>query len=101
MAAARSRVPSLHQRNRIVVFRLSQEEYNRLRSACVAAGGRNLSDFTRSEVLTVVQTDGRGSALERKFVEIDRKLSDLCNLIQRVSERICSPAASLAGDNNG
>jgi hypothetical protein len=91
---------SLHQRNRIVVFRLSQEEYNSLRSACVAAGGRNLSDFTRSELLTVVQTDGRGSALERKVVEIDRKLSDLHNLIQRVSERIGSPAPSLAGDNN-
>ena len=92
---------SLHQRNRIVVFRLSQEEYDRLRSACVAAGGRNLSDFTRSELLTVVQTDGRGSALERKLVEIDRKLSDLCNLMQRVSERICAPVASFAGDRNG
>jgi hypothetical protein len=51
-------------------------------------------------LLTVVQTDGRGSALERKVVEIDRKLSDLHNLIQRVSERIGSPAPSLAGDNN-
>ena len=91
---------SLHQRNRIVVFRLSQEEYNSLRSACVAAGGRNLSDFTRSELLTVVQTDGRGSALERKVVEIDRKLSDLQSLIQHVSERIGSPAPSLAGDNS-
>jgi hypothetical protein len=91
---------SLHQRNRIVVFRLSQEEYNSLRSACVAAGGRNLSDFTRSELLTVVQTDGRGSVIEQKFVEIDRKLGDLYNLIQRVSERICSPAPSLAGDNS-
>jgi len=72
-----------------------------LRSACVAAGGRSLSDFTRSELLTVVQTDGRGSASERKFVEIDRKLSDLHNSIERLSERICSPAESLAGDHTG
>ena|ERR1039458_4250989 len=92
---------SPHQRNRIVVFRLSQEEYNRLRSACDAAGGRSLSDFTRSELLTVVHPDGHGAVLERKFVEIDQKLDDLYSLIQRVSERICSPAPSFAGDHNG
>ena len=81
-------MPSLHQRNRIVVFRLSQDEYDRLRAACNAAGGRTLSDFTRSELLTLVQTDNGGSTIERKFVEIDRKLSDLHALIKNMSERI-------------
>lgn len=38
-------------RNRIVVFRLSQEEYRSLQEACNRAGGRNLSDFTRTKVL--------------------------------------------------
>ena len=64
---------SLHQRNRIVVFRLSQEEYSSLRLACVAAGSRNLSDFTRTELLTLVQPDPRESLIERKFMEIDRR----------------------------
>jgi len=84
-------MPSLHQRNRIVVFRLSQDEYDRLRAACNAAGGRTLSDFTRSELLTLVQTDNGGSTIERKYVEIDRKLSTLQTLITQVSERIASP----------
>lgn len=81
-------MPSLHQRNRIVVFRLSQAEYDRLRAACVAAGGRNLSDFTRSGLLTVVEATNGGSPIEQKFVEIDRKLTDLHVLVKRVSERI-------------
>ena len=84
-------MPFLHQRNRIVVFRLSQDEYDCLRAACVAAGGRNLSDFTRSELLTVVQTGNGGSTIEREFVEINRKLSALQALITQVSERIASP----------
>jgi uncharacterized protein (DUF1778 family) len=54
---------SLHQRNRIVVFRLSQDEYDRLRAACNAAGGRTLSDFTRSELLTLVETGDGGSGI--------------------------------------
>jgi hypothetical protein len=86
----------INQRNRIVVFRLSEQEYTSLRSACVAAGGRTLSDFTRSELLTLVQTDSGGSGIERKFVEIDRKLSDLHTLIEHVSERL----TALNGDRH-
>jgi hypothetical protein len=94
-------MPSLHARNRIVVFRLSEEEYNNLRSACVAAGGRTLSDFTRTELLTSVQMDGRNSLTEQRFIEIDRKLDDLYSMVQRVCERIASPEPSLAGGHNG
>jgi len=94
-------MPTINQRNRIVVFRLSQEEYALLRAACAAAGGRNMSDFTRTELLSLVQTDAQGVTLERKFVEFERKLDDLYTLIQRVSERIGSPEAALAGGHNG
>ena len=83
-------MPALHHRNRIVVFRLSQDEYDRLRAACDAAGGRTLSDFTRSELLPLVQPGNGGSILERKFVEIDRKLSALQTMITQVSERIAA-----------
>jgi hypothetical protein len=87
---------SLHQRNRIVVFRLSQDEYDRLRAACNAAGGRTLSDFTRSELLTLVETGDGGSGIERKFVEIDRKLSSLHTLVEHMSDRI----TALDGDRH-
>ena len=82
---------TLHQRDRIVVFRLSQEEHQSLRSACIAAGSRSLSDYTRTQLLTLLSADASQSLVERRFGDIDRKLSALHQIIQRVSERIESP----------
>jgi len=91
---------SIHQRNRMVVFRVSLSEYQHLKSACVAAGGRSLSEFTRSELLAAVDAESRGPFLERKFGEIDRRLADLHALVQSVSERIPAPELSAARDDN-
>jgi hypothetical protein len=71
-----------------VIFRVTQEEYSSLMSACAASGSRSLSDFTRSELLAMRPADSLGSVVERRFVEIDRKLGDLYALIKHVSERI-------------
>ena len=86
----------LKQRNRFVVFRLTQEEYNAIKSACVAAGSRNLSDFTRTELLALIQADGRSCLVEQKLLEIDRKLADLQSCVERVSERMASPRPTFA-----
>ena len=94
-------MPNLHQRNRIVVFRLTEEEYNSLKSACIASGRRNLSDFTRTELMSLVLTDSRSSAMERKFVEIDQKLDEVYSYVKRASGRITSPDLPLAGAPNG
>ena len=89
---------TLNQRSRVVVFRLTPDEYNSLKSACLEAGARNLSDYTRSELLTRVKNRGAGSAMERKFTEIDRRLADLQDLILRATGRVTSsdPLAAAA-----
>ena len=87
---------SLHQRSRIVLFRVTPEEYSNLMSACAASGSRSLSEYTRSELLAMRPADMLGSVLERRFVEIDRKLSDLHTLIQHVSEGI----TAMSGDRS-
>jgi hypothetical protein len=79
-------MPTLHQRNRVVIFRVTPEEHSNLMSACVAAGGLSVSDFIRSELLAMRQADSLGSVVEQRFVEIDRKLSDLQALVKYVSE---------------
>ena len=43
-------------RDRIVNFRLSQDEYRILQEASEARGARNISDFTRSEVLAFLMS---------------------------------------------
>ena len=41
-------MPLLKRRTKLVSFRLSDEEYEKLRVACVAEGARSISEFARS-----------------------------------------------------
>lgn len=81
------------RRDRIVVFRVSELEYSCLKSACDAAGGHTLSEYTRSELLAGMHARSEFSA--QQFIEIDRKLTELCQLLNRMLE--CMLAA---GDRN-
>jgi len=60
-------------RNRVVVFRLSQDEYETLQAACARAGARNLSDFTRSKVLERLNS----ASLEEQIAVIQFQLNHL------------------------
>lgn len=72
-------------RNRIVVFRLSQDEFSSLKTACDEKGGHNLSEFTRTEVLTFLKSRSEDSLIERRFRDMDRKLTDLQATIRQVA----------------
>ena len=74
------------RRDRIVVFRVSEHEYSCLKSACDAAGGHTLSEYTRSELLTAVHTSSE--TLLQRVVEIERKLTELCQLTNHMLERM-------------
>lgn len=45
------------RRNRLISFRLSEEEYESLRTLCVTEGARSVSDYARS-ALCQVMTNG-------------------------------------------
>jgi len=71
-------------RNRMVVFRLTQEEYRRLQAACCAQGGRNVSDFTRSELLARIEAEGSGSGTERRINALEQQLLAVQCTVQRL-----------------
>ena len=73
-----------NQRNRIVVFRVTQEEYNSLKTASAAAGSRNISDYTRSGLLELSHAHSVKDTIERRFFEIDNKLDALQKLLSRL-----------------
>ena len=62
-------------RNRVVVFRLSGHEYLTLKDACCARGARNISDFTRSELLSHLHFD--------RFAAIEQRLAELQSVVAR------------------
>lgn len=63
-------------RNRIVIFRLTEDEYERLEAACSEGGARSLSDFARSKVL------GNSVGPQTSLVEIERRLNDLAGAVE-------------------
>ena len=77
---------SLNPRNRIVVFRLTQEEYANLQAACRSKGGRNLSEFTRSELMVMVRSEPIEALVEKHFQEIDGRLMQLDATVAQLAE---------------
>jgi hypothetical protein len=77
-------------RNRLVNFRVSEEEFNSLREACETGGARSISDFARSAVLTnqcgKPETDEvlrlRLALIEEKMGEVDAKLMLIARMLR-------------------
>jgi hypothetical protein len=65
-------------RNRVVVFRLSRDEYRILKDACCARGARNISDFTRSALL--------GHLDFNHFTAIEQRISELQSIVTRLTQ---------------
>lgn len=77
-------MPALKRRNRIVVFRLTQEEYASLQNACVHVGARNISDFARKALLNSMSGDGR-PALDQRMAELESAVRQVRDLVERIA----------------
>jgi hypothetical protein len=88
-------------RNRVVVFRLSQQEYQALKSACSNRGGRNLSDFTRSELLALVRSESLGHVIQRKLSDMEQKLVELHVVVCDLTRRLDGTSLALLDDKTG
>ncbi len=88
------RTTTLKTRSRVVVFRVTPEEYKYLRSVCLERGGRNLSDFTRSELLAFLksagQSDERVAVLEAKLASLQCSVQYMIRLMEDVGPRVDS-----------
>jgi len=65
-------------RTRLVNFRVSEDEFQNLKQACLFAGARSVSDFARSAVLGTFRPSGEPeSVLKVKLSALDQKLEEL------------------------
>lgn len=86
----------------MVVFRLTQEEYLCLRDACRSKGGRNLSEFTRSELLAMLRTESISVLMQKRFQEFEQKLTQLEMAVSQVTRILVSaPQAATGGRTPG
>lgn len=75
----------LKPRNRILIFRLTQDEYDQLQSACSIGGARSLSDFARSRLLSSLAVDGSPASSLTSF---EARLAELQSVVQRLARLI-------------
>ncbi|HUO29879.1 MAG TPA: hypothetical protein VMU80_11725 [Bryobacteraceae bacterium] len=61
-------------RNRIVVFRLRHDEYQRLKEACENAGARSISDFTRNEVLGYLRSRASAGDVHHRVAALEQQV---------------------------
>lgn len=84
----------LNPRNRLVNFRLSEDEFERLRAACGQLGARSISDFARSSVLDRIVEGSAGSGrpqeriseLNLKVSTLEGQMSQLMNLMEATGQ---------------
>lgn len=67
----------LRPRNRLVNFRLSEEEFVKLKASCQTHGARSISDFARSSVLDRMEAPPNGPFGQTRLTQIDTKVSEL------------------------
>jgi hypothetical protein len=82
-------VSVLKARSRLVSFRLTQEELENLRVACLMQGARNTSDFARNAVLQLAESRVHPSAqvLDR-FSSVEVRLSDIESTLNSQGEML-------------
>jgi hypothetical protein len=83
----------------MVVFRLTQEEYASLRDACRAKGGRNLSEFTRSELLAMLRTESIAVLMQKRFLEFEQKMMQLEVAVAQVTRLLAANAQAAVAPN--
>ena len=98
----------LNPRNRLVNFRLSEIEFEKLKAACARQGARSISDFARSSVLrsldeppeVVAPSYGRVSSLDQKVAELEIRVDQLLRLLSATSRsQAASPPVPIPADS--
>jgi hypothetical protein len=82
-------------RNRVVLFRLTQEEYQQVQEACQEGGARSVSDFARARIL--------GAGPVGSLTQIQAQLAELTATVARLTEAVTGsqPRAEAAGAGYG
>ncbi len=92
----------LVNRTRLITFRLTAEEYEKLRATCIQERSRSISEFARSAVLgrVAVHTQEKVSlgedlvTLTLHLGELDGALRELCGRISRVLGSVAKESGS-------
>ncbi len=67
----------IRRRDRTMVFRLSQDEYESLLTATSQTGGRSVSDFIRTAVMATIENGADHKATPSRLRELEQRVRRL------------------------
>ncbi|MDX1979812.1 MAG: hypothetical protein SFV51_06065 [Bryobacteraceae bacterium] len=92
-------MPVFNPRNRLVNFRLSDEEFDQLRASSAVSGARSLSDFARNAVMRCAAETASGRVnpprpdIDSKVIELECRVTELVALIEALKQDGVNAAA--------
>jgi hypothetical protein len=79
-------MPVVNPRNRLVYFRLSEDEYSELSDICQQRGARSMSELARSAVMRMSngmpEDDTARHALFRAISQLTERVNELTQLLR-------------------
>jgi hypothetical protein len=79
-------VPIQKRRSKIVSFRLSDEEYDSLKSVTASRGARSVSEFTRSVACNMGAGGNRAEKIEDSLRILNDRMKSLDHRIQMLTQ---------------
>jgi hypothetical protein len=90
-------MPVLQTRNRLVNFRLTQDELESLKVACLVKGSRNVSDFARTAVLELIESQSEpGMRVQSRLAALDTRVAEIGVTVQYLAELLKGTLKGLA-----
>jgi hypothetical protein len=80
-------------RNRVVLFRLTQEEFSEVQQACTAGAARSVSDYARARILGIGDTPSLAQ-LEHKISDLSRAVAHLTKIVEATNAPRADAAAA-------
>lgn len=80
----------LKRRSRLVSFRLSEEEYQELCSACISSGARSISDLARTALDQWISSSNAADncVFTSQMCALDAKVRQLRSEVEQLSKRL-------------
>jgi hypothetical protein len=74
----------IKRRDRFVLFRLSQDEYEELRALCEKCDAASISSFARSEILKVLDGD-RPSEISQQLSSLQSSMQCVIQMLEAIT----------------
>ena len=96
----------LKPRNRVLYFRVSEDEFQQFNRICQSTGARSISDLARAAVQTMIHegNHGQSNLVSEKLIALEAIVSDLNQKINQLTSSLgqraslLSEAAAAPGD---